>query len=115
MIARGLIFLIAATVTSVFFINFCATIFQCGCQSLWGAADRFCNIHAAHGKHCPWCSFGNAGHAFVYGSMLLAQAAASFGPWLHASLLRLAVALAAFPATGIVLALLLGWITQYWN
>ena len=115
MIGRVIVFLAAAVFTSVFFINLCATIFQCGCQSLWGAADRFCNIHAAHGRHCPWCSFGNAGHMFVFGSMLVAQAAVSFGPWLRAPLIRLVVALAAFPVAGIVLALLLGWITQYWH
>ena len=34
------IFLVAAAVTSLFFINFCATVFQCGCQSLWGAAAK---------------------------------------------------------------------------
>ena len=115
MVGRILIFLAAASVTSVFFINLCGTIFQCGCQSLWEAADRFCNIHAAHGRHCPWCSFGSTGHAIVYGSMLLAQAVASFGPWLRTPLLRLVIALAAFPTTGFALALLLGGITQYWD
>ena len=53
------IFLIAAAVTSIFFINFCATVFQCGCQSLWGAAAKMCNIHHARmhgGKGCPWCT-----------------------------------------------------------
>ena len=44
MIGRVIVFLAAAVFTSVFFINLCATIFQWGCQSLWGAADRFCNI-----------------------------------------------------------------------
>lgn len=115
MFGRALIFLTAAVVTSIFFINLCATIFQCGCQSVWGDADRFCNIHNAHGRHCPWCSFGNVGHAFVYGSMLLAQAVASFGPWFRSPLLRLAVALASFPIAGLALALLLGLATQYWN
>jgi len=115
MLVRALIFGAAATVTSVFFINLCATIFQCGCQSLWSAADRFCNIHAAHGRHCPWCSFGAEGHAIVYGSMLLTQAVASFGPWFRTPILRLAVALGAFPISGLVLAILFGWITQYWH
>lgn len=112
---RIAVFVLAASVTSVFFINLCGALFQCGCQSLWHGADRFCNIHAAHGRHCPWCATGVAGQALVYGSMLAAQGLASFGPWPRKLLARLVVALSAFPATGLVLALLLGWFTQYWN
>ena len=111
---RALTFLAAATVTSVFFINLCGTIFQCGCQSLWGAADKYCNIHAAHGRHCPWCETGALGQAAVYGSMLLAQGLLAFGPWVQSPWMRLLVAVAAFPATGLGLALLFGWFTQYW-
>jgi hypothetical protein len=120
-VTRGLgslgIFLIAATVTSVFFINFCATIFQCGCQLLWTAADQYCNIHAAHGKHCPWCSFGYAGYAGVYGTIIASQALVAFGGlwWGWHWFLRLITSLAAFPFSGLVLALLLGWYTEYWN
>lgn len=108
------IFLFAATVTSIFFIQFCATIYHCGCQPLWGDADRYCNIHAPHGRHCPWCSFGYAGYAFVYGSILATQAAAAFlTPWRW--LPRLLLSLAAFPLAGSILALALGLYTGYWN
>ena len=111
------IFLIAATVTSVFFIHFCATVFQCGCQPLWGAADKLCNIHHAHahgGKGCPWCSFGYTGYAAVFGTMLAAQAACVFLPrWIWQ--VRLAAALLAFPLSGAILAFVLGTWTGYWS
>jgi hypothetical protein len=111
------VFLIAAAVTSIFYINFCATVFQCGCQSLWGMADKFCNIHhtQAHGgKGCPWCSFGYIGYAGVYGTILTAQAACAFLPrWIWE--VRLAGALLAFPLVGGVLALALGMLTGYWS
>ena len=58
-------FLISFAITSVFFINFCAWIFRCGCHSLWSGAAAMCNIHAAHGHHCPWCSHGHAGEALI--------------------------------------------------
>jgi len=111
------IFLVAGAVTSLFFIQFCATIFQCGCQALWGDADRYCNIHAAHGRHCPWCSFGYTGYALVYGSMIAAQAVCAFLParWGWGWMSRLAVCLAAFPVVGTVLAVSLGLYTGYWN
>ena len=112
---RGAIFAIAAVVSSVFFIQFCATIFQCGCQALWGEAAKHCNIHNAHGKHCPWCVYGSTGHTIVYGTMLASQAAASFLPFAGSWLVRLSLALGAFPLSGLVLALIFGWITEYWN
>ena len=111
------IFLAASAVTSVFFINFCATVFQCGCQLLWTTADQFCNIHAAHGKHCPWCSFGYKGYAGVYGTMIASQAMVAFGGvrWSWSWPLRLIASLAAFPFTGTLMALGLGWYVGYWN
>lgn len=112
---RGIIFALAATVTSVFFIQLCATIFQCGCQALWGDAARHCNIHVAYGKHCPWCVYGSTGHAIVYGSMLVAQLVASFAPYAASWVFRLSLALGAFPLSGLILALIFGWKTGYWN
>ena len=113
----SLIFVAAAAVTSALFINLCATIFQCGCQSIWGAGATYCNIHASHGKHCPWCSFGSRGYMLIFGGMLAAQALASFLPlrWGWGWLARLVAAVAAFPATGLVLGLGLGWYTGYWD
>ena len=111
------IFLIAAAVTSIFFINFCATVFQCGCQSLWGAAAKMCNIHHARmhgGKGCPFCTFGSTGHAVIYGTMLATQAAFAFMPRLIWEV-RLVAALLAFPLSGAILAIVLGIWTGYWN
>ena len=116
-LGRGAIFAVAATVTSIFFINFCATIFQCGCQSLFGLAAANCNIHAAHGRHCPWCVYGQTGYSIVYGSMLVAQGLVASGllfpgwGWMA----RLCGSLIAFPAVGLVLALAFGLQTGYWH
>lgn len=111
------IFAAAATLTSVFFIQFCATIYRCGCQELWGAADRFCNIHSAHGKHCPWCSYGYTGYAAVYGAIIGAQALLAFLPvrWGWSWPLRLVSSVAGFPAMGLVLAVTFGLYSGYWN
>ena len=108
------IFAIAATVTSVFFINFCATVFQCGCQSLWTTAAQHCNIHASAGKHCPWCSFGTAGYGVAYGPVVASQAVLSFVPGRWGWVRRLTASIAAFPAVGAVMALVFGLATRYW-
>jgi hypothetical protein len=115
MITRAAVFLSSAAFTSVFFIQFCATVFQCGCQAIWAGGAEFCNIHSAHGKHCPWCVYGSTGYSVVYGSMLAAQAAVAFWPagWHWAG--RLAGAIAAFPIMGGIMALALGFVTGYWN
>ncbi len=123
MIGRGwgvrlAVFLVGATVTSVFFIDFCAWVYQCGCQSLWLAADKHCNSHAVHAGHgakgCPWCSFGYTGYVLVYGTLVAAQAAmALLPPWQWP--VRLAATLATFPLVGFLLAKVLGIWTGYWR
>ena len=107
------IFAAAGAVTSVFFIQFCATVFQCGCQAIWSTGAAHCNIHNATGRHCPWCVYGTTGYAAVYGTMLLSQFALSFLPgWSWA--IRLLASLAAFPVSGAILAVVLGLWTGYW-
>ncbi len=107
------IFAIAGTLSNVFYINFCNFVFQCGCRSLWAGAAMACNIHAAHGKHCPWCAHEYAGYA-VLALMLMAQFAitvqTSKSPWT-----RLAGAIVAFPTVGAVSALALGLWDGYWS
>ena len=108
------IFVATAAFTSIFFIQFCATVYHCGCQAIWSTGAAHCNIHNPTGKHCPWCVYGTTGYVAVYGSMLAAQAALSFLPnwsWLP----RLAASLAGFPVTGAILALVLGLWTGYWE
>jgi hypothetical protein len=109
------IFLGASTVTSLFFINFCGTVFQCGCQSLWSGADAHCNIHNPTGRHCPWCAVGAAGQYSIYGAMVVAQALLSHLPLVWNWPRRLAATLLAFPMIGLIAAWVLGWTTGYWD
>jgi len=113
LLTAAAIFAVSATLTNVFYINFCNFVFQCGCKSLWAGAAMACNIHAAHGRHCPWCAHEKAGYA-VLALMLLPQILISLqssrSPWI-----RLAAAIVAFPAVGGVAALALGLWDGYWS
>jgi hypothetical protein len=109
---KGLIFLASATFSSVFFINFCNLVFQCGCQSLWAGADAHCNIHNASGHHCPWCL---QNPMWGYGAMMASQLAISFWPATVSWGVRLSAALVAFPVLGGLAALLYGYATGYWR
>ena len=114
-IAKPLIFIAVATVTSVLFINFCNLVYQCGCESLWAGAAEHCNIHDAESRHCPWCSIGSVGAFGVWGAIVAAQAAVTFA-WRGISMVpRALMALAAFPVTGSVLAVIIGWAQGYWS
>jgi hypothetical protein len=107
-------FLISFAVTSLFFINLCDWIFQCGCRSLWAGADIACNIHAAHGHHCPWCSHGHWGHALIMTMICAPQlAVAMLTKWSWP--MRTIVALGMFPAIGLLVALGFGWADSYWT
>jgi hypothetical protein len=110
-----LVFAVAAAATSVFFINFCAAIFGCGCVSLWSGADAHCNIHLAGSRHCPWCMYGGAASAVPWAFIVAAQAIISFWPRpMHAGV-RLVSALAAFPVAGAAIALAYGLSAGYWR
>jgi len=111
---KWLVFLVSASITSVFFINFCNLVFQCGCHSLWAGAADHCNIH--HGpRQCPWCKLSTPGQVGVWLTMVIPQGLLSFcrtswpWPW------RLLLTLAAFPAAGTVTALITGTLAGYWN
>jgi hypothetical protein len=111
-IARAAIFAVAAAVSSVFFINFCGLVFQCGCTSLWAGADAHCNIHTPGAKHCPWCATG-LGNT-IWGVMVVVQAVLAFAfPKLRLPA-RAALALLAFPVVGAVAALVAGLASGYW-
>jgi hypothetical protein len=112
---RAAIFAVCAVVTSVFFINLCSVIYACGCTSLWAGAAAHCNVHAASGKHCPWCKIGEMGQYGVYGSMLAAQALVSFWPIAWTWPQRFVITLLAFPGVGLVLGLVLGIRQGYWS
>lgn len=110
-----MVFLVAAGITSLFFINFCNLVYRCGCRSYWNGAAQACNVHHSTGPRCPWCVHGYSGAAIPFGSVLIAQAAAALIPRRLSVWARLAAALLAFPAVGGVAALVFGWLTGYWS
>ena len=106
-------FAISFTVTCLFFINLCAWMFSCGCHSLWAGADAMCNIHAAQGRHCPWCSHGTTGYFVAMAVMSAPQFVVSWiAPWGWTA--RTAAAVALFPLAGVLFALVSGWYDGYW-
>jgi len=112
---RGwLVFLISGGITSLFIIDLCNAIYRCGCRSLWAGASRYCNIHMAGMKHCPWCTIGTSGFALILALILGPQLALSFWPSRWPFPARLAVATLAFPAAGALVAVVAGWLAGYW-
>ncbi len=111
MTQKSLIFFGSAAFTSVFFINFCAAVFRCGCHSLWAGAAAACNIHAAGQHHCPWCAHNPA---LAYLAMIIPQGLISFWPSRTSRTARLAAALLAFPVFGGMAAVLYGVSGGYW-
>ena len=109
------VFLAALAVNSAFFINFCATVFQCGCASLWSGADARCNIHLAAWHHCPWCAHGLAASIVPWALIAAVQAVVSFWPRPMSSIVRVLAAVAAFPAAGAVIAVVYGLASGYWK
>lgn len=105
------VFLLAATVTSVFFIDFCALVFSCGCRSLWAGADAHCNIHTPGVPHCPFCDA--AGYA-VWAMIVAAQAVVAFRLRGAGPVVRGGLALLMFPIAGGIAAVIAGWATGYW-
>ena len=112
-VSKAVVLAVAAGVTGTFFINFCDLVYQCGCESLWAGVAAHCNIHAAQPPHCPWCASQAAGNS-SFGVILGMQALAAFLPGSAGLGKRLALALAAFPVAGGVMALAWGWCTGYW-
>jgi hypothetical protein len=114
-LGKTAVFLLAAVVTSLLFINFCNLVYQCGCRSLWAGAAEHCNIHDAESRHCPWCSIGVLGAGAVWGVIVGSQAAVAF-LWRGSGwVVRAALALAAFPVVGGVVAVALGLMQGYWG
>jgi hypothetical protein len=112
--SRVALLLLAAAVTSVFFLDFCNLVYSCGCRSWWAGADTHCNIHHADARHCPLCVIGIAGSGAVWAVIVAAQALVALrwgGGWAA----RVAVTLAAFPAVGGVIAVALGFAQGYWT
>ena len=107
-------FALSFAVDGVFFINLCSWIFRCGCRSLWAGADMACNIHMAHGKHCPFCAHGWQGQALVMLAIWVPQFFISTRlSWNWP--MRFGASLAVFPVMELVAALVLGYADKYWN
>ncbi len=113
--ARVVIAVTAAAFTSVFFIDFCNLVYQCGCRSFWAGADAACNIHTHGIRHCPWCSVGRAGGvliwAIIVGSQFFVAFRSRFSRWYSTALASFAV----FPLAGGALAAGLGLWFGYWG
>jgi hypothetical protein len=105
----------AAAFTSVFFIDFCNLVYQCGCRSLWAGADAACNIHTYGVRHCPWCSIGAAGGILIWasivGSQIFIALRSRYLRWYSTAVASFAM----FPLVGGVLALGLGLWFGYWS
>ena len=111
---RLAIFAGAAAVTCTFFINLCNWIYRCGCESLWAGAAEHCNIHNETGRHCPFCSHGNAAYAGVLAWILIPQLIVSVWPLPWKWPMRLAVVLLVFPVACWLAAVVFGWLDGYW-
>jgi len=73
-----------------------------------------CNIHMAHGKHCPFCAHNWQGQAVVMIMIVAPQVLISLRtPW--AWFVRMLAALAVFPIVEGIAALVLGSLDGYWS
>jgi hypothetical protein len=63
-------------------------------------------------KHCPWCSYN---FDLVLALILIPQFAISVWPAAWQWRFRLAMAIAAFPIFGTVIAFIYGMVSGYWN
>lgn len=112
---KAALFLGVFAFTAALAINFCNLVFQCGCQSIWAAADAHCNIHHKHGPHCPWCTHGGAGFVVSMVPVFIAQGWFTLRNNSWSWKQRLFASLAAFPLIGGVLGVIVGWSQGYWN
>ncbi len=107
--------LLAFCITSVLFINFCNLVYGCGCESLWAGAATHCNIHAKHGRHCPWCSHGETGYGVIFSAVLLPQFGVAFAARRRTWPQQLIATLVSFPVFGGIAAIVVGFMDGYWR
>jgi hypothetical protein len=112
---RVIIAVAATAFTSVFFIDFCNLVYQCGCRSLWAGADAACNIHTHGVRHCPWCSVGPAGAFLVWAIIVGSQTSVALRSRFSRLYLIGLASFAVFPVIGGVLAAGLGLWFGYWG
>ena len=107
-------FLLALAVTGIFFVDWCAVVFQCGCRSLWSGIATYCNIHATAGPHCPWCEHPLAGDAVAFAAAVVAQWVAVYRTSTPSFVKRFVLALVAFPLASGLVALAQRFVWNYW-
>ena len=112
---RFLAFALAAGIASLFFIDLCDLVFDCGCRSLWNGAAEACNVHQQAGPHCPWCAYPYRAGGTAFGSVLLAQAVVSFRPKRLGLGSRLLAALALSAVVAAAIGMLQAIILGYWR
>ena len=112
LLIRAGILVTALAVSSIFFIDFCNLVFQCGCRSLWAGAAAYCNIHNPGSRHCPWCVMDTRpAMAAIYIPQVLISLWPASWSWTK----RITLALLAFPVGGGIAAGIYGWIAGYWS
>jgi hypothetical protein len=115
-ILRGAaLFAVSGAVTYAFLLNLCHAIYRCGCRSWWSGADELCNVHQPDARHCPWCSYGDAGAALMLALILAPQFALAFWPAALPMRWRAPLMLALFPVAGALVGLGYGWHAGYWR
>ena len=115
---RSFLLLVSATVTAIFFINFCDLVYQCGCRSLWNGADAHCNVHDPETRDCPFCQHPPWGGVVPLGVILGGQAGVCLSRkerYGRSVSRRLAISIMMFPVVGGVVALGFGVATGYWS
>ena len=105
--------LLALAVTGIFFVDWCAVVFQCGCRSLWNGIATYCNIHATTGPHCPWCAHPLAGGGVAFAAAVVTQWAAVYRTPTSSFMKRLVLALVAFPLASGLVALVQRFVWDY--
>ena len=111
---KHVVFLLALAVTGIFFVDWCAVVFQCGCLSLWNGNATYCNIHAPMGPHCPWCAHPLAGGGIAFGAAVVAQWAAVYRTSTSSFMNRLVLAIVALPLASGLVALVQRFVWEYW-
>lgn len=106
---------VALVLSSVLFINLCNLVYQCGCKSLWDGADEHCNVHAKHGRHCPFCSHGNFGYGVIFSAILFPQFGVAYAARRRSPVQQLTATLVSFPMFFGIVAFVVGLMDGYWK
>lgn len=116
--SRALALGAAIAVSSIFFLDVCGLVFDCGCRSLWAGASSACNIHDPSpegGPHCPWCAHPLTAGAVAFLAAASVQALFLLGPGRLGVPSRFFLALLSFPITAGFIGAVQGLLWDYWG